>query len=117
MIRSKLGVMAVAAISVLALSSPASASGHRHGHPLTGMGATPAEMKAAHGVSYIKGGVCSASPHCLGPAIHNKEGFNYLFTSVTFQGGVLTTPRPFRPIRRSRQLNRKLFDGCPLIRR
>ena len=89
-IRPKLGVMAIAVLTLLAASSPAIAAAHRHGHTLTGMGAMPAEMKAAHGVSYIKGGLCSASPHCFGPAIHNKEGMNYLFTEVTFQYGVLT---------------------------
>src|SRR5580704_696861 len=90
MIRSKVTAIAIAVVTVLAVPSPAIASAHQHGHTLTGMGATPAEMKAAHGVSYVKGGLCSASPHCFGPAIHNKEGFSYLFTANTFQGGVLT---------------------------
>ena len=79
-------------IGVLAVAVPASAGAapHHHVSGLTGIGASPAQMKAAHGVAFIKGGLCSASPHCFGPVIRNKEGFGYLFTADMFQSGVLT---------------------------
>ena len=80
----------IAVALVFTASSPALASSGHHEPRLAGMGATPAEMKAAHGVSYIKGGLCSAVPHCFGPGMHNKEGNTYQFTSDTFQDGVLT---------------------------
>jgi hypothetical protein len=73
------------------IAIPASAGGATHRRVgLSGIGASPAQMKAAHGVSFIKGGLCSASPHCFGPVIRNKEGFGYLFTADMFQSGVLT---------------------------
>lgn len=90
MIRSWATGSLIAVAVVLTATSPALASSGHHKSKLAGMGATPAEMKAAHGVSYIKGGLCSAAPHCFGPGMHNNEGFTYLFTADTFQDGVLT---------------------------
>jgi hypothetical protein len=79
-----------ALLVVAAIPSTAGASKTHHETKLVGIGATAAAMKAAHGVSYIKGGLCSAAPHCFGPVVRNKEGFGYLFTSDTFQDGILT---------------------------
>jgi hypothetical protein len=46
-------------------------------------------MKAAHGVDYIVGGLCSAAPHCFGVPIKNEEGAVYQFTGVMVDDGIV----------------------------
>jgi hypothetical protein len=57
---------------------------------LAGIGATIAQMTKAHGVSFIKGGLCSAPPHCFGPRVTNSQGKSYLFTGVAVNDGLIT---------------------------
>src|SRR6266700_1499956 len=77
-------------LATLVLAGPASASSAKQRSVGSGVGATAAQMRAAHGVSYIRDGMCSAPPHCFGPRIQNKEGTGYQFTGDMFQDGLLT---------------------------
>ena len=55
---------------------------------LTGMGATVARMKAAHGADSGPGDVCSAANSCFGSGLTNDEsGQTYQFSDVSIAGG------------------------------
>ena len=60
---------------------------------LSGIGATLAQMKAAHGLDMPRSGFCSSGPDCYGAGFTNEEspkpGFNYQFTAVSHDDGLI----------------------------
>jgi len=97
----KTGVcLLVAAVATLSVAVPASATSTHKAKPKaaavpfkglgTGIGATVAQMGRRHGVSYIRGGLCSAAPHCFGPGFSNEEGRGYQFTAVSVGDGIIS---------------------------
>jgi hypothetical protein len=54
-----------------------------------GIGATIAQMEAAHGRDQIPGGACSSGPVCFGVKINNSEGALFQFTGVLSDDGVV----------------------------
>ena len=81
-------VLPTACLTLL-LTVPVSATSPAARGSNAGIGATKAQIAKAHGVSFIKGGTCSAAPHCFGPRLQNKEGTSYQFTGDSFQDGLL----------------------------
>ena len=72
-------------VSTTSSSAQASASS-----ALTGMGANVAEMTAAHGADWKRGGACTAVNACFGPQIFSEGQKTWQFGDVLVSDGLVT---------------------------